>query len=116
MVRNNYEKGKYGENLACDYLIKNNYEIIDRNYNTINAGEIDIIAKKDSYIIFIEVKYRKNTKNGYHREAVNTEKQNRIKKTAMYFIYEKNIEDNNFRFDVIEILDNKIEHIENAFW
>lgn len=111
---NNYKKGHEGEIIACEYIENNNYDIIERNYNT-NFGEIDIIAQDKEYIVFIEVKYRNNFDKGYPCEAVGKRKQNNIRKTALHFISENNITDCDFRFDVIEILGNNIEHIENAF-
>lgn len=114
MALNNYEKGNIGENTAYDYLKKKGYQILERNYRYF-TGEIDIIAQYENYIIFVEVKYRKTTINGYPREAVKKSKQNKIRKTALYYISEKNVQNNDFRFDVVEILDKNIEHIENAF-
>jgi len=111
----NTEKGKIAENIACKYIEDKNYLILERNYRT-RRGEIDIIAKNNNYIVFIEVKYRKDTENGYPRESVTKLKQNKIKKTAVNYIVRNNIINANFRFDVIEILGNNIEHIENAFW
>jgi putative endonuclease len=95
------------------------YEIICRNYRC-KSGEIDIIAKKDGYIVFVEVKYRKNTSKGLPREAVTPYKQAKIRRTAENFIMEKDIKNTDFRFDVIEIVDGgifrkEIEHIKNAF-
>lgn len=115
MLEDNRKKGRRGEEYACNYLKNNNYKIIKTNYTNIN-GEIDIIAENKNYIVFIEVKYRKNLSHGYPREAVNYIKQNKIKNTAMQYISENNLNENDFRFDVIEILDKKIEHIKNAFW
>ena len=85
------EIGKWGENLACKYLEKNNYEIIERNF-LCHQGEIDIIAKDRNQreIIFIEVKTRSNLKYGNPAEAVNKEKQRHIKQVAEYYIYNHN--------------------------
>jgi TIGR00252 family protein len=112
---NNVEKGKFGENIAALYLRLHFYKILERNYR-VKTGEIDIIAKKDNYIVFVEVKYRKNISKGYPREAVTAFKQNQIKRTAMNYMMSHNIEDNDIRFDVIEIIGKKVEHIKNAFW
>ncbi|SHK11878.1 YraN family protein [Tepidibacter formicigenes] len=114
---NNREKGILGENIASEYLIKNNFNILQRNYRT-KYGEIDLIASKDNKIIFVEVKSRNSLDYGYPSEAVNYKKQNKIISTAKYYILSNNINNNNFRFDVIEVyLKNKnINHIENAFW
>lgn len=112
---NNRIKGRNAEDSAVCFLEKNGYTVICKNYYTI-FGEIDIIAEQESYIIFFEVKYRKSIKNGYPREAVSKKKQDKIKKTALNYIYENNISDKDFSFDVIEILNNDIIHLKNAFY
>ena len=111
---NTREIGNIGEKKALKYLKLRLYKILATNY-TKKTGEIDIIAKKGSYIIFIEVKFRKNISKGLPREAVNKFKQNQIIRTANMYILENDLKDIDFRFDVIEILGNKIEHIKNAF-
>lgn len=111
---NNVEKGRIGEKIARRYLKLRLYKILETNYRR-KTGEIDIIAKKGRYIIFVEVKYRKNINKGLPREAVTPFKQRQIKRTAEMYIMENNVK-NDLRFDVIEILDKKIEHIKNAFW
>lgn len=112
-------KGKLGENEACKYLKKNKYEILERNYSK-RCGEIDIIAQKENKIAFVEVKTRSKTEYGEPSEAVTYQKQQKIKKTALFYIGEKDI-DADFSFDIIEIIiDNKkvlsVNHIENAFY
>lgn len=114
-MKSNIEKGNAGEIIACQYIKRKGYKILKTNYSTA-VGEIDIIAADNQYIVFIEVKYRNNITKGYPREAVGKSKQNKIKKTALYYIVENDLNNNDFRFDVIEILGNNIEHIENAFW
>ncbi|SHH07388.1 YraN family protein [Tepidibacter thalassicus] len=114
---NNREKGILGEKIASDYLIKNNFKILQKNYKT-KYGEIDLIVSKDGKIIFVEVKSRNSLNYGYPSESVNYRKQSKIIYTAKHYILSNNIKNNDFRFDVIEVyLKNKnINHIENAFW
>lgn len=111
--------GKKGEELTCDYLVKNNYEIVEKNFRC-KQGEIDIIAKDliNEDIVFIEVKTRKNENCGLPQEAVNINKQKHIFNVAMYYIYKNKIINSLFRFDVVAIKignEIKIEHIKNAF-
>lgn len=116
MIRlNNKEKGNIGESLAAFYLRLHFYKILERNFRA-KTGEIDIIAKKNNYIIFTEVKYRKTTSKGYPREAVTEFKKRQIKKTAEIYLLKHNLTEANVRFDVIEILGKKIEHIKDAFY
>lgn len=96
------ELGNFGEQIASEYLQKENYKIIKRNYYC-RKGEIDIIAQKQKEIIFIEVKTRTNNSYGMPAEAVNPIKQRNIKQVANYFLYKNNLLDTFTRFDVIEI-------------
>lgn len=114
-MSSNREKGNIGEEKALDFLVNNGYSIIERNYQK-RYGEIDIIAKKGTYIYFIEVKYRKNVEKGYPCEAISLYKQEKIKKTALSYISENNILNVDFSFDVIEIIGEDIFYIENAFY
>lgn len=119
MKKLNKAIGNYSEQLAADFLIKNNYNIIERNFRNY-LGEIDIICLKDNCLIIVEVKGRYNINFGYPKEAVTLSKQNTIVKVAYSYIKYKNIHNINVRFDVIEILfdDNslyKINHIKDAF-
>lgn len=111
--------GAFGEDLAEKFLKKNGYEIIARNYKYGHL-EIDIIAKKDKIISFVEVKTRRSHSYGPGEEAVNDTKQGHIKKVAEDFITKHvNSDSFDFRFDVIviEISNNstRIRMIENAF-
>lgn len=111
---NNKEKGNMGEKIARKYLQFRLYKILETNYAR-KTGEIDIIARKDGYTVFVEVKYRNSNVRGLPREAVTPFKQRQVKRTAMLYILENHLEDTPVRFDVIEILGKDIEHIKNAF-
>ena len=79
--------GKYGETVACTYLEKNNYKILDKNF-VCKQGEIDIIAFSDlKELIFIEVKTRSNLNFGVPSEAVNKYKKNHILASSKYYIF-----------------------------
>jgi putative endonuclease len=111
--------GDAGEEIAVSYLIKNGYTIIERNFR-FGHGEIDIIAKKNGVLIFIEVKTRRSLEFGEPEYAVTMPKQNQIRKIASAYLYEKEIKDQDCRLDVIAILFEKnnkytLNHIENAF-
>ncbi len=108
--------GSYYENIAEEYLINKGYVILNRNYRC-RFGEIDIICRYDSYIVFVEVKYRSSLKYGEPVEAVTYTKQRKICRTASYFIMNNKYGQNvNYRFDIIGIMGNhSIIHYENAF-
>ena len=115
----NTEVGKLGEIYAARYLRKKGYKILSINFSC-RFGEIDIIARKKQTVIFVEVKARRNIDYILPKEAVDYFKQSKIKKTSLAFISEFGLNDDNFRYDIIEVLvsdKNKfqINHIENAF-
>ena len=111
---NNNIIGRSGEEKALTYLKKNRYKILETNYK--NAlGEIDIICRKRKTIIFVEVKSRTDDYFGRPSEAVNISKQNKIRGVALSYLKYKKKTDSLVRFDVIEVLENNINHIENCF-
>jgi len=112
---NNIGRGKYGEQLACRYLISKGYKILERNYDCY-AGEIDIIASKDDYIVFVEVKARATNAFGTPSAAVDRTRQARYVRAAQAYLLPRGMQDCDCRFDVIEIYgEDKVEHITDAF-
>lgn len=110
----NRVKGDIGENKAAKYLTDKGYEILETNYKN-KLGEIDIIAKDDNRIVFVEVKARATAKYGYPREAVNEYKQRKIRMVAESYLKSKRLLNSYIRFDVIEILAGNITHLIAAF-
>lgn len=117
---NNKIIGDYGEGLACNYLIQNEYKILCRNYRT-RFGEIDIIALKGKVLHIFEVKSRYSLKFGFPSECINKIKMQNIITTTQQYIYEYKFFKTNVEFDLIEIVlnyDNDnfiINHIKNIF-
>lgn len=113
--------GKWGERFVCDYLRERNWRIKDVNYRC-RLGELDIVAEKGSYIVFVEVKLRKGNRFGLPREAVTQEKQRKLRATAELYLQE-HPSLRQPRFDVAEVyaptgankFDVTITYIENAF-
>ena len=115
MVKNKREIGKQKEALACELLKINGYQIIERNFSC-RLGEIDIIARDGKYLVFVEVKYRKNTASGYGFEAVDVKKQRKIQNTSLYYLAaKKKSTDIPIRYDVIEIIDQRYRIQKDAF-
>ena len=116
-----HKLGKQSEKLACDYLKKSNFLILDQNWRSGKYGEIDIIAYDNSTknLVFIEVKSR-DTSTDDAKELVTKKKQEQLYKLAKSYLYLKVLENQACRFDVIAIKINKegkqIEHIRNAFY
>lgn len=94
--------GKIGENLASEYLEKQGYLILERNF-ACRQGEIDIIAKDEKEFVFVEVKTRRSLKFGYPAEAVTNIKRKHMQKAAQHYLYKNKLNGRYVRFDVIEI-------------
>ena len=106
--------GRNGENEAVKYLEENGYNILKKNYHAAN-GEIDIIAKKERHLSFVEVKTRKNEAFGTCMDAITKTKYQNIKKGALNYLSEHDYK--NYRIDIIGITlqpELKIEHIQNV--
>lgn len=108
----NYDLGKLGEDFAAGILEDRGFLILERNYRC-PFGEIDIIAEKAGKLSFVEVKTRATLRFGRPAEAVNQQKQRRIRRAAGFYMQrERGAGCAGVSFQVIEILYNTIE---NAF-
>jgi len=115
------QRGKWGEKLALDYLMKNDYTCVTEGYRS-RFGEIDLIVKNDKHLVFVEVKLRKNRAYAHARESVGRDKQRKITATANLWLasHKTSLQP---RFDVIEVyapdgtdtVSPEIIHLENAF-
>ena len=120
MAKSN-ELGVWGEEKAARFLQEKGYRIIERNYHS-RYGEIDLILEDDRYLVFAEVKLRKNDRYGTPAAFVTPKKQEKLRLTALLFL-QSHETDKQPRFDVIEIYAPRgtdtdplpIHHIENAF-
>jgi len=95
--------GKFGQQLAGQFLQNRNYQILAENYYS-RVGEIDIIAQKDEQIVFIEVKTRTTENFGTPEEAVDDKKRNKMYDTALKYLSENKVDHDNFRLDMIAII------------
>ncbi|QTD39230.1 YraN family protein [Polaribacter batillariae] len=111
------ELGKKGEKLAIDFLIKNDYKILEKNYRYLKA-EVDIIAQKGAFLIGVEVKTRSSDYFGDPQDFITPKKIKLLVSAIDYYVVQKDL-DVEVRFDIIAILINKkvskLEHIEDAF-
>ena len=115
MQKNIY--GKTSEIIAAEHLKQKGYKILAMNYKN-KIGEIDIIAKDKKCIVFVEVKARLTKAFGHPLEAIDEQKQWKIRKVAEFYLISKRLTDAESRFDAVSVLgyENRIiEHIENAF-
>ena len=113
---NNKKIGNAGEDLACRYLERNGYKILERNKHYSRFCEIDIIAEYKNTIVFVEVKTRKTNSFGTPAETITKTKFEHIKQGVQYYLTEHKVKD--FRIDVVGITlkpEIKIEHLKNVY-
>jgi len=118
MRKNTKEIGDQGEEQAKAHLLENGYLLLETNWRH-KKYELDIIAKINQTIVFIEVKTRKNNTFGEPELSVTKKKQNFLIAAAQQYVITNNIEEE-FRFDIIAITNNSqnksIQHLESAFY
>lgn len=111
------EKGKWGEEVAAQYLVAQGYAIVERNWR-VNHLEVDIIASKDNMLVFVEVKMRKEGSTD-PVQSVNRAKRQRIIGAADIYLRMNQIP-LDYRFDIIAIVGNRekyaIEHLPEAYY
>jgi putative endonuclease len=111
------ELGKEGEKLAIDFLMKDDYKILEKNYRYLKA-EVDIIAKKENVLVIVEVKTRSTDYFGDPQDFIKANKIKLLVAAADYYVVQRDLEVE-VRFDIIAILhqNNKftIEHLKDAF-
>lgn len=103
------------ESIACEFLERQGYEILERNYRC-RIGEIDIIARDGIYLVFLEVKYRAKDGCGQAVYAVSLKKQQVISRVAAFYLLKNRLSESTpCRFDVVAIDGNKLRLYKNAF-
>ena len=114
------ETGQLGEDLACKALKKSGYRILERNYRC-RYGEIDIVAQKHGYLVFVEVRSKTSTAFGTPEESMTAQKKQRLTASAMSYFNSHTGLPENWRVDFVAIDLNaagdrasRIEIIENA--
>ncbi len=119
----NYNKGKEGEQIARELLVKKGFNLIESNYSN-NLGEIDLIMTDKDWLVFVEVKLKIGDKFGTPEEMISKKKLSQVKRTAESFLilesptvqqYKK------YRIDAVCIVLNqdnsiqRIQHYENLY-
>jgi putative endonuclease len=100
-VSDKINTGNRGENLAADYLKKKGFDIVARNYR-FKRCEIDLIARRDNWTIFVEVKTRSSLSYGQPEEFVSTQQARRIFEAAEEYIFSTNWH-GHIRFDIVSV-------------
>ncbi|CAN7519133.1 YraN family protein [Paenibacillus sp. LjRoot56] len=113
--------GKKGEELAFNYLLEQEYQIVERNWRC-RSGEIDIIAEKSNKLIFIEVRTRRpSNRFGTAKESVDYRKQAKVREIAQVYMHRFHKYEQSIQFDVIAVemsesnSEPQIIHIQEAF-
>jgi putative endonuclease len=96
-------KGRAGEETAEQFLQQHGYEILEKNYIH-RHGEIDIIAREGSVLVFVEVKFRRSRRFGEPEESVTPKKQELLRRTAEGYVMERFPSGIECRFDVVSIV------------
>lgn len=112
------KKGEEGEDLAAEFLEKNGFSILERNYRH-RKSEIDLIVQKENWLIFVEVKARTSIAFGYPEEFVDSHKKRMIFQGALQYMTDKDWL-GNVRYDIVSVYFSRegteIRHIEDAFY
>ena len=117
MMHNPYQSGQQAENIALEYLNRHNLRLVQKNFHS-RFGEIDLIMRERSSLVFVEVRARASRSFGGAAASVSQDKQQKLIKTATNYLLSKNSYDKQpIRFDVVAIegVELQIEWIKNAF-
>jgi putative endonuclease len=113
------DTGILGEKIAGDFLSKNGYQIMETNYRC-REGEMDIVARHDDTLVFVEVRTRKSRQFGSPEESITPVKMARLRAVAAHYLQTHDNLPPSWRIDVIAIVLNqrgqvsRIELVENA--
>jgi len=117
MASKSRSAGKKGEDLACKFIKKHKYKILEKNFSS-RQGEIDIIAEDIKGVLcFVEVKARSREDFGLPVEAVTHRKQKKLLATAFIYLENNKIKSKDMRFDIVsvDLVNEEIQIIKNAF-
>ena len=113
------EIGALGEKIAAEYLTRLGYVIRERNFRS-REGEIDIIAEKDDFLVFIEVRTRRSLSFGTPEESVTAQKKERLIALTQAYMEDREDLPSSWRIDVVALelgpkgQISRLELIENA--
>jgi len=110
--------GSRGEKLALNFLKKQRFTLLEKNYHC-RFGEIDLIMMDQSYLVFIEVRYRKSKEYGGALESIDQSKQDKLRRSAEFYLSNSNNRNTPCRFDILcldgELNNPNYQWIKNAF-
>jgi putative endonuclease len=106
--------GSGGEDLACAWLERHGYRIVERNWRC-RSGEVDVVARLGKVTVFVEVKERRNAAHGLGIEAVTWSKRQRLIRAARLYAAAKGLTETDLRFDVVSVDGRDVRHEPGAF-
>ncbi len=114
LVDHRQQLGQEGENQALQFLRAKGYQLLISRFRT-RYGELDLVMRDGDTIVFVEVKSRQGHGFGIPADSVHKKKRNHLAKAALICIAAKGFHDRPIRFDVVSVMEGKIEHITDAF-
>jgi putative endonuclease len=114
------EIGQVGEQAAADFLSKQGFQVITRNWST-RLGELDIIARDGEALVVVEVRTTTSQRFGFGYESIDMRKQQKVRRLALQYIHQQRITHIPLRFDVVSVLldqeriPKQIDHLKGAF-
>lgn len=116
---NNVQVGREAERKAADYLQEKGYTVLDQNFKFMHLGELDIVARKGSTLVFVEVRMRRTKQYGSPEGSLTPKKLRTIRRVAEAWMSRHRYHGYACRFDVVAIDESsgrcEIRHYENAF-
>lgn len=116
-TKHNKILGAQGEQIAAQFLEKEGYKILEKNFRYSRFSEIDIIAKDNDTIVFVEVKTRSTANFGHPFEAVNHKKLMNIFKAGLAYLKNTKEHYKRYRIDIISVLKTEpptVEHLKDV--